>query len=390
MEKVRYGIIGVGAQGHRYAEFLFDGYDKNAVLTAICDIKEDRRKWAEGRLKGVKIFSDYKEMLKSGLIDVVLVETPHYFHPQIVKDVLDAGLHVMSDKPAGVYTKAVRETVEYAKTKPNQICALLLNQRTNKVYRKAKEIIESGELGNLKRIVWIITNWYRPQAYYDQGGWRGTWAGEGGGVLINQDPHQLDLFTWLAGQKIKKVWATAKTVGRKINVENDVTACCEFENGATGVFITSTHDAPGTNRLEITGDGGKIVISGPNDWMMKMEYTKLETKEPEFSATNKVFMGKPKSKTITYKYSYFEILEKLIKNKGMQHPDVFRNLSNVILGNEKKLIGTYEEGLNGLTFSNAIHLSAWTGKEITLPLDEDLFIAELEKRKAEEAKSSKK
>ncbi len=390
MEKVRYGIVGVGKQGHLYAEFVYDGLDKNAVLTAICDESEERRAWAQKRLPGVKIFESYEEMFKSGLIDVVMVETPHYYHPVIVKAALEAGLHVMSDKPAGVYTKAVRETAEFAKTKPNQVCALLLNQRTNKVYRKAKEIIESGELGNLKRIVWIITNWYRPQAYYDQGGWRGTWAGEGGGVLINQDPHQLDLFTWLAGQKITKVWAKAKTVGRKINVENDVTACCEFENGATGVFITSTHDAPGTNRLEITGDGGKIVISGPNDWMMKLEYTKNETMEPEFSKTNTVFMGKPKTTTQTCKYSYFEILQKLIKNRGMQHPDVIRNLSNVILGNETKLIGTYEEGLNGLTFSNAIHLSSWLGKEVTLPLDEDLFIKELEKRKEEEAKASNK
>lgn len=390
MDKVRYGIIGVGKQGHLYAEFVYDGLDENAVLTAICDESEERRAWAEKRLKGVKIFSNYEEMLNSGLIDVVMVETPHYFHPIIVRKALEAGLHVMSDKPAGVYTKAVRETAEFAKTKPDQVCALLLNQRTNKVYRKAKEIIESGELGNLKRIVWIITNWYRPQAYYDQGGWRGTWAGEGGGVLINQDPHQLDLFTWLAGQKITKVWAKAKTVGRNINVENDVTACCEFENGATGVFITSTHDAPGTNRLEITGDGGKIVISGPSDWFMKLEYTKNAQMEPEFSKTNTVFMGKPKTTTTTCKYSIFEVIGKLIKNRGMQHPDVIRNLSNVILKKEDKLIGTYEEGLNGLTFSNAIHLSSWLGKEITLPLDEDLFIKELEKRKAEEAKSSNK
>ena len=390
MDKVRYGIVGIGKQGSRYAQFIYKGLDKNGVLAAVCDASKERRDWAEANLKGVKVFEDYHEMFKSGLIDAVLVETPHYQHPVILKDALDANLHVMSDKPAGVYTKAVREAAEYAKTKPELKCALLLNQRTNKVYREAKKIIDSGELGNLKRIVWIITNWYRPQAYYDQGGWRGTWNGEGGGVLINQDPHQLDLFTWLAGEKMTKVWATAKTVGRKINVENDVTACCEFENGATGVFITSTHDAPGTNRLEITGDGGKIVISGKNDLSMKLEFTKNDMLEPEFSKVNKVFMGKPKTTTKKIKYSPCEVLRMLIKNYGFQHPDVIRNFSNVILGNEKELIGRYEEGLNGLTFSNAIHLSSWTGKEITLPIDEDLFIEELEKRKQEEnAKSNK-
>lgn len=387
MEKVRYGIVGIGKQGGRYARLMHKGLDKNAVLTAVCDIAEDRREWAKAKLSGVKVFDNYQDMFKSGEIDAVLIETPHYFHPIILKDAIDANLHVMSDKPAGVYTKAVREAAEYAKQKPELKCALLLNQRTSKVYKAAKEIVESGELGNLKRIVWIITNWYRPQAYYDQGGWRGTWNGEGGGVLINQDPHQLDLFTWLAGEKITKVWAKAKTVGRNINVENDVTACCEFENGATGVFVTSTHEAPGTNRLEISGDGGKLVISGGADHTMKLEFTKLATLEPEFSKTNKVFMGKPKTSKRTVKFNIIDIF-KYVMDQG-QHIAVIRNFSNNILGIEDKLVGRYEEGLNGLTFSNAIHLSSWLGKEVTLPLDEDLFIKELEKRKQEELNKTK-
>ena len=223
MDKVRYGIIGIGKQGSNYAKRLFKGMDKNGQLVAVCDISEDRRKWAETALPGVKIFSDYKEMLASKLIDAVIIDTPRYAHPTIAVDALKAGLNVLCDKPAGVYTKAVREAAEFGKTKPELKFGLLYNQRTNKVYKKAKEIIESGRLGNLKRIVWIITNWYRPQAYYDQGGWRGTWAGEGGGVLINQDPHQLDLFTWLAGIPIKKVWSNAKTVGRKINTVTNCT-----------------------------------------------------------------------------------------------------------------------------------------------------------------------
>ncbi|MDE5616463.1 MAG: gfo/Idh/MocA family oxidoreductase, partial [Clostridia bacterium] len=252
-------------------------------------------------------------------------------------------------------------------------------------------IIESGQLGKLKRIVGIITNWYRPQAYYSQGGWRGTWAGEGGGVLINQDPHQLDLFTWLAGSKITSVNAIARTVGRQINVENDVTATCTFENGATGVFITSTHEAPGTNRLEISGDGGKIVISGNADFTMKLEFTKLETLEPEFSKTNTVFMGKPKSKTLTVKFLPHEMIKGLLVDKG-QHINVIRNFSNVLIGKEDKLIGNYEEGLNGLTFSNAIHLSAWLGRTVSPQEEnfEDLYYEELQKKIEEEKTNSVK
>lgn len=392
-DKVRYGIVGIGKQGSRYARQLFAGMDKNGVLSAVCDIAEDRREWAKNKFGDkVKVFENYEEMFSSGLIDAVIIDTPHYAHPVIAKKALEMNLHALSDKPAGVYTKAVREVAEYAKSeKPQLKFGLLYNQRTSKIYKKAKEIIESGQLGNLKRIVWIITNWYRPQAYYSQGGWRGTWAGEGGGVLINQDPHQLDLFTWLANSKITSVNAIARTVGRQINVENDVTATCTFENGATGVFITSTHEAPGTNRLEISGDGGKIVISGSADFTMKLEFTKLETLEPEFSKTNTVFMGKPKNKTVKVKFMLHEMLKGLLIDKG-QHINVIRNFSNVLLGKETKLIGNYEEGLNGLTFSNAIHLSAWLGRTVSPQEEnfEDLYYEELQKKIEEEKTNSVK
>ncbi len=392
-DKVRYGIVGIGKQGSRYAGQLFAGMDKNGVLSAVCDIAEDRREWAKNKFGDkVKVFENYEEMFSSGLIDAVIIDTPHYAHPVIAKKALEMNLHALSDKPAGVYTKAVREVAEYAKSeKPQLKFGLLYNQRTSKIYKKAKEIIESGQLGNLKRIVWIITNWYRPQAYYSQGGWRGTWAGEGGGVLINQDPHQLDLFTWLANSKITSVNAIARTVGRQINVENDVTATCTFENGATGVFITSTHEAPGTNRLEISGDGGKIVISGNADFTMKLEFTKLETLEPEFSKTNTVFMGKPKNKTVKVKFMLHEMLKGLLIDKG-QHINVIRNFSNVLLGKETKLIGNYEEGLNGLTFSNAIHLSAWLGRTVSPQEEnfEDLYYEELQKKIQEEKTKSVK
>lgn len=386
-KKIRYGIVGIGKQGSKYAGQLFSGMDKNGELTAVCDIAQDRREWAKNKFADkVKVFENYEDMFASGLIDAVIIDTPHYAHPVIAKKALESNLNVLSDKPAGVYTKAVREVAEYAKeNKPNLKFGLLYNQRTSKVYKAAKDIIDSGQLGNIKRIVWIITNWYRPQAYYSQGGWRGTWAGEGGGVLINQDPHQLDLFTWLANSKITSVNAIARTVGRQINVENDVTATCTFENGATGTFITSTHEAPGTNRLEISGDGGRIVISGSSDFTMKLEFTKLEMPEPEFSKTNTVFMGKPKTKKSTVKFLPHEFLKGVLADKG-QHINVIRNFSNVLLGAESKLIGNYEEGLNGLTFSNAIHLSAWLGRTVSPQEDdfEELYFDELQKRIEEE------
>ncbi|NCA67950.1 MAG: Gfo/Idh/MocA family oxidoreductase, partial [Clostridia bacterium] len=292
-----------------------------------------------------------------------------------------AGLNVLCDKPAGVYTKQVRELNTEAEKHPEQLFGMMFNQRTNPLYIKAKEIIMSGELGELKRIVWIITNWYRPRAYYAQGGWRGTWWGEGGGVLINQCPHQLDLFTWLAGMPVS-VMSTTSTRCRDINVENDVTAFCKFANGATGVFITSTHDAPGTNRLEITGDGGKIVIEKG-----KLVFTKNIISEPQFSKDNEVFMGKPKTKK--YKYSGLDRYLRLFKYP-IQHIGVLKNFTDVLLKKDDNFIAPGREGIIGLTFSNAIHLSGWINKEVTIPLDEELFIAELEKCKEQEAKSGVK
>lgn len=383
MNKVRFGIIGIGKMGSQHCMRFTHGLIKNAVLTAVCDISPDRKKWAEEKLvsKGVEFFDDYKSLIDSGKVDAVLIATPHYDHPVIAVYALEKGLHTLIEKPAGVYTKAVREMNEVAVAKPELVFGIMYNQRTNKLYRFAKELVESGRLGGIKRINWIITNWYRPQAYYDQGGWRGTWAGEGGGVLINQCPHQLDLFQWLGGMPVSVTAHAEIGKNRNINVENDVTAFMEYANGATGVFITSTHDFPGTNRLEIDADKGKLVIEGG-----KLTFTELAVGETEFNAKNKKFMPRIPSKKIKKsigligqaKMFFFE-----------QHTGIINNFVSAILF-KTPLIAPGADGIRGLTISNAIHLSAWTGEKVVLPIDEDKFIEELEKRKAEEKIKSKK
>lgn len=383
MDKVRFGIIGIGKMGSLHCLRFTHGLIKNGTLAAVCDISPERKEWAEKNLKakGVEFFDDYKSLIDSGKVDAVLVATPHYDHPVIATYALSKGLHTLIEKPAGVYTKAIRELNEYAATKPELTFGIMYNQRTNKLYRFAKELVETGRLGEMKRINWIITNWYRPQAYYNQGGWRGTWAGEGGGVLINQCPHQLDLFQWLGGMP-SMIRGYAK-VGRNrdINVENDVTAYMEYPNGATGVFITSTHDFPGTNRLEIDGDKGKIVIENN-----KLVFTELEVAESVFNATNKKFMPSiPSHKTVKRMSKVGE----LMMNVFGQHTGIINNFINHIVNGEP-LIAPGADGIRGLTISNAIHLSSWTGEAVELPIDEDKFIAELEKRKAEEKESSKK
>lgn len=379
-KEIRYGIVGIGKQGTFYTKIFtkLSGLVKGAKLTAVCDILPERRKYAEENLKGVKVFDNYQDMFASGLIDVVMVETPHYFHPQIAIDAMKAGLNVLCDKPAGVYTKQVREMNEEAKSIRNCFWNDVQSAHESVVHKSQRDYRQRTSR-KLTRIVWIITNWYRPRAYYAQGGWRGTWWGEGGGVLLNQCPHQLDLFTWLAGLPVS-VTATASTVGRDISVENDVTAYCKFANGATGVFITSTHDAPGTNRLEITGEGGKIVIENG-----KLVFTENEEMEPAFRNITPCLWASRKQKIQVSRNRALSCRHEISASARRHNQKLYR------LSSQKtdKFTAPGEQGIVGLTFSNAIHLASWTHKEVRIPFDEDLYISELEKRKEAEKENGK-
>ena len=376
MPKLRYGIIGIGKQGHTYAVRLQKGLDKNAALTAVCDSSPERRGWARKNLRGVAIYTDYRELIASAEVDAVAVVTPHYLHPVIAMEALGQNKHVLIDKPAGVYTKAVRELNECAAAKPALVFGIMYNQRTNPLYIKAKELISGGGMGSLKRINWIITNWYRPQAYYDQGGWRGTWAGEGGGVLTNQCPHQLDLFQWLGGMPASvRGWAKVG-VNRNISVENDVTFYTEYENGASGVFVTSTHDSPGTNRLEIDCDGGQIVIEQSLTTETMTVY-RLKTKETQFNQTNTKFMPFVPKRTSRLRAGPLVNAYRMLL--AGQHIRIFRNFSRAALFGEP-LIAPGAEGINGLMLSNAVYLSSWLDREVTLPIDEELYLQELHKQ----------
>ena len=363
MEKVRMGIIGIGSFGMQHTERIIKEVD-NMDLTAVCDICPKQAAWAAEKLPEVAFFDDAEEMLKSGLIDAVLIGTPHYDHPSLTMLAFDYGIHVLVEKPAGVYTKQVKEMNAAADRKPELVFGIMYNQRTNCVFRKMKEMVDNGDLGRIRRSVWIISDWYRSQAYYDQGSWRATWKGEGGGVLINQCPHNLDMWQWITG--MPKMISAHCHNGKwhEIEVEDDVTAYAEFENGATGVFITSTADMPGTNRFELTGDNGKLVCE--ND---KLTFHKLSVPEHEFTKTNKEMFGKPD----------VEIIEVETDGENPQHSGVFHAFANKILG-KGELVADGREGINGLMISNAIHLSSWLRKPVELPIDEGLFFEELKKR----------
>ena len=360
MEKVRFGIIGLGNMGSGHAKYLTAGEIDGAVLTAVCDVKESREAWAKENLpEDVKFFYDYKELLASGLCDAIIVAVPHYYHPPICIDVLNAGINVISEKPIGVYTKQAEELIKVA-SKSDKLFGLMFNQRTNPMYKKARDMVQKGELGKLKRCVWIITDWYRTQSYYDSGDWRATWSGEGGGVILNQCPHQLDLWQWIFGMPTKISATCNEGKFHNIEVEDDVTVYAEYANGATGVFITTTGEFPGTNRLEISGDKGKLVIEGKS-----MKFTKLAQPEREWCFECKEGFKGPEKEEIDVDYSEFDTTKP-------QHKGITQNFTNAILHGEK-LMAPGEEGINGLRISNAIFLSSWLGKKVDVPVDGDLF-----------------
>lgn len=364
MNKVRLGIIGYGNIGSQHGRSIAAGKTPAVDLTAVADIDPERLKLAKSVFgEDLKTFDSAEALIHSGSCDAVLISVPHYYHPSMAIMAMEAGLHVLVEKPAGVYTKQVERMDAAAARHPELVYCMDFNQRTNPLYQKVKELLESGELGQMKRVIWIVTDWYRSQSYYDQGGWRATWDGEGGGVLLNQNPHNLDLWQWMCGmpKRIKANVYYGKH--RNIDVEDDVTALVEYENGATGCYITTVGDAPGTNRLEIDGERGKLVVEDG-----KLKFYRLRVPEPEFNASYKKGLGKP------------EVWECEIPVKGTytSHPGIINNFCDAILTGAKR-IAPGEEGIKGLQISNAIHLSSWLGGEwVELPVDGELFLEKLQ------------
>ena len=364
-KKIRLGIIGIGNMGSGHVHRVVNGECPDFVLTAVADINPARLEWARKELgEQVTCFDNAIAMLDSGLIDACIVSTPHYDHPGLAMECMKRSIHVMVEKPSGVYTKQVREMNAEADRHPEVVFGLMFNQRTNCVYRKMRELVQSGKYGRIRRTNWIITDWYRPQCYYDSGAWRATWSGEGGGVLLNQCPHQLDLWQWICGLPVKVSTHMKFGLWHDIEVEDDVTTYVEYENGATGVFVTTTGDAHGSNRFEIQMDRAKLLVEHD-----KLYLEEFSVSEPEWSAANKEpFASMPSEK-----------IEVETDGLNPQHNGVINAWGGAILRGEP-LVADGREGIRGLMLSNAMHLSGFLGREVTLPIDEDLFYEELKKR----------
>lgn len=351
MEKLRLGVIGFGNMGTGHAGNVMGGRVPEMALGAVCDISPARQEAARKQYPEVPVFGDAEEMYRSGLCDAVIIATPHYDHPALAISAFRHGLHVITEKPAGVHTKQVREmnaAAEAAESRGLKF-GIMYNQRTNPVYQKLRDMVLRGELGHIKRITWIITDWYRPQAYHDSSTWRSTWKTEGGGALINQNPHQLDLWQWMFGMP-DRIYARA-SFGKyyDIEVEDDVMAYFEYDNGTTGEYITSTGEAPGTNRLEIACDMGKVVVE-----KNRLTFHRNVISEREHNRINTEPFGKPECWECNIPADF---------SGGPQHVGILNNFASAVL-HGTPLLARGQDGILGLTISNAIHLSAWTGETV--------------------------
>lgn len=363
MENVRFGIVGIGNMGSAHAMQLFEGRVKGARLTAVCDCREERLKWAEENFSGVSLYADYEALLDSGEVDAVLIATPHKLHPVIALKAFERKLNVLTEKPAGIDTASVGRMNRSA-AESGAVFGIMYNQRTNQLYRRLHDLVREGVLGEIKRFVWIINNWYRTQAYYDSGDWRATWNGEGGGVLLNQCPHNLDIWQWIMGMPVKLRAFCKEGHYHQIQVEDDATIYAEYENGASAVFITSTGEYPGTNRMEISGTLGKAVVE---NGCLKLFL--LEQDEREICYTSKKGMPNEQVNCQTMEQ----------EEPGGGHLQILQNYTNAVLYGEE-LIAPGTEGIRGLTLSNAAYLSTWKDSWVELPLNEQEFMEILRKK----------
>jgi predicted dehydrogenase len=332
------------------------------VLTAVCDADPQRLKTFDKHPQ-VKQFTDSDALLASGEVDAVLIATPHYYHTTIGIAAFRAGVHVLSEKPISVHKADAERLIAAHDAAKGLVFAAMFNQRTQARYKKVKQLITTGELGEITRVNWIITTWFRTEAYYASGGWRATWRGEGGGVLLNQCPHQLDLLTWFFGMPSMVCGFCSFGKRRNIEVEDEVTAYMEYPNGATGVFVTSVTEAPGTNRLEICGEMGKLVVEGPT-----LQFTRNEIPMSKFARETDQRFATPPVWNCAIP----------VEESGGQHAAITQNFVDAILDGAP-LAAPGREGIHSVELGNAMLYSGLTGRQARLPLDGAQFERRLKK-----------
>ena len=351
MDKVRIGIIGLGNIGQIHVNNLLESKVPRGVLTAVGDVFPD--KLPEYEAKGLKTFDSGEALIGSGEIDALIVATPHFQHTTLGIAALEAGLHVMVEKPISAHKADAERLIAAANARPELTFSGMFQMRVEPRYQKLRKLVRDGELGDLIRVIWIMTDWFRAEAYYQSSDWRATWKGEGGGVLLNQCLHQLDALQWIVGMPSKVQSHVGIGRHHDIEVEDDVTCYMEYANGANGAFITSTGETPGSNRFEIAGTKGRALLE--ND---RLIVTRNEVASDEWSRTSKIGFKQPES----------TVEEIPIPGADNAHAQLIANFVNAILDGEA-LIAPGASGIGSVELANVMVYSGLLGQAVDLPMD---------------------
>lgn len=355
---IKLGVIGLGNIAKQHINNVTSGAVKHCQITALCS-----RSGSElAAALNASHFSDYQALIDSGLVDAVLIATPTLSHYEIAKYALEKNLHVMLEKPIGLSSLEGEKLLAIAK--PESKFALMLNQRTDPTFKKMKAIVDSGVLGDIQRTHWTMTNWFRPNIYFQVSDWRATWKGEGGGLLVNQCIHNLDIFQWICGVPSQITAFSEFGKYHDIEVEDEVTAYLRYNNKATGVFIGSTGEAPGVNRFDIIGDKGSLHFD-----FGQLTQKLNDQSTAEFCATTDEMFGMPQ----------VTISDETTTEAVNQHAIIMNNFIDAI-NHDAPLIAPAADGLASLDIANAMLLSTWQQQAVNLPLDRIAYQEHLNKK----------
>jgi predicted dehydrogenase len=350
VNEVRFGILGLGNIG-RYHKV------PRARLTAVCTSRPGQVPLPET----VNIFGDASALMQSGLVDAVLIATPHRSHEELGQRAFATGLHVVVEKPIASHKAEAERLVRAHGQMPALKFGAMFQFRVEPRYQKLRDLIQGGALGRITRMNWINTDWFRPEAYYQGSAWRATWRGEGGGALINQCLHNLDMLQWLLGQPARLRAFCQFGRHHDIEVEDDVTAYLEWPGGATGTFVSSTGEAPGTNRLEVAGTRGKVVLE-----QGRLIFTQNECDAAEFCRTAPTAFVNPAAQELVIPFT----------DAALPHAMLLENFVAGILDGTP-LLAPGGEGIHSLELANAMVFSSLRGETVELPLDGAAWAAKL-------------
>lgn len=370
MEKIRMAVIGIGIMGKKYAKMIREGMISGMRLGAVCCRSQENIQWAKAQLgEEIPVFENTKQLFESSdLFDACLIVTPHKLHPEMIMQALDAGKHVFCDKPIGISMKqcqGIREKLDQS----GLVFAMMFHQRMYPKYERIHTLLENGTLGQIRRIMVENSRYYRTWYYHKSGSWRSSWKGEGGGALLNQGQHLLDIWQWLFGMPDSLYAMIPYGKYNDFSVDDEATILMKYPDKKTAVLILTTGEGTWTERMEIAGSKGTLILEDNHLTLHLYDQDLDDYKKTAACSSREEFKEK--------------VLEEVFPEDQEPYEEMLTDFAQAVLKKRPVRVNGLE-GLNSLELTNAAYLSAWTGETVALPLDAERYERELEKRITDE------